>query len=1151
MESKKNKKKKEISEEEEEEEYEEEEEEEEEGKNEYSKDSFLVDEKEEEEIENDERPFRLNPLNSSIEKEAEIEEDLGSSDIEVIHPKVKKKKKILKKNNKVISEDEEAQIIKTEKVYEEDKNNNIKDENYFIENDREIKNEDENDINDEKQYIQRDYSINDVPHQIFKIPEVENEELNKKTYNYYFPLVEIEEQFATSEDLRIKKEDFPERLQLKFKKEDMNNLGNDLDNEKEWIFEKLKLQNNNSEENFSNIKKKIFTLLEYHKKKFLDIPYIVVYRKYIYEPELTSKDIWKLFELDKEYQEIKSYRKKVNEQFEIIENFIGEETFNFMKERYIDGAKSIEDLKNMELYIKFQKELNEEKIIEIKKVKKGLENEINNSQTFNYIPPIQYSLVKKAVKNKLNEYSSKFALSARDFAFNLELILNDPDIDNSKLIPTPTNPSELPSQLASKYLSDDLQQVLNVMKSVCIFLSHEIESHPFLRQYIWQHFKNNCYLSTEPTELGQKDIDIFSRAFRTKRLNKKPINSFNNDLYLDIIQAEKKGLIKVKIEINISDSEYDKIKAPLKKAYMPNSDENNNNDEESQWRIMRDEVIRIFIGERMQNQFKEEIRKELEKNAEEYVIEQCGNAFMDLLMSGPYRKRIVDNNDDEKLFKDNNLPRVLSFVFNNNNNITYAVMLNKNGEVIDHFNFNYFHQKYFSKTDDECKKEQNTIKNIIDQQKPDLIIIGANDLKCRYLKENINQHFMEKNKFWVTYGGLLHAENADISGTITAESGGFGTTSEKVSINKTIDDHHYVIHHKDFWVETESTSTETGDQGKKTTVGIRGNIMAESGQIGKTRTDTDGTDKDTLFLHYKWYHWHLPADNEAFNDNTYYLDNGTGKSKDTTYLLYHPNFSVTRGGDVRLDGKIFSEEGRVGGWVIKPNYLQSYTYDSANNTGAKLSCDGEASFGTLDLHKTGAINDSTKSWYITSSGEAHFTNPSNTYVGSSVQVGNGVWGNHELVLPEGEHFKIGDYADMTATAQGFIFTGNSKYVGTMTVGNNQQLQLESGSQIVFGVGMTLSEYGLLFPNSYGIDNNGYGNLASLNIQNGSYYFNNSGQIKASSITIGSETLDAYIRRVMSEVGYVSSVTANRSELGNLGTGDSVVTSVSVGTVGPS
>jgi transcriptional accessory protein Tex/SPT6 len=167
----------------------------------------------------------------------------------------------------------------------------------------------------------------------------------------------------------------------------------------------------------------------------------------------------------------------------------------------------------------------------------------------------------------------------------------------------------------SKYLSDDLQQVLNVMKSVCIFLSHEIESHPFLRQYIWQHFKNNCYLSTEPTELGQKDIDIFSRAFRTKRLNKKPINSFNNDLYLDIIQAEKKGLIKVKIETIISDPELEKILAPLKKAYTPSNDDNNNNNENDQWKVMREESLCIFFRDEVYKQFESEIKKELEKKS--------------------------------------------------------------------------------------------------------------------------------------------------------------------------------------------------------------------------------------------------------------------------------------------------------------------------------------------------------------------------------------------------------------------------------------------------------------------------------------------------------------------------------------------------------
>jgi len=93
-----------------------------------------------------------------------------------------------------------------------------------------------------------------------------------------------------------------------------------------------------------------------------------------------------------------------------------------------------------------------------------------------------------------------------------------------------------------------------------------------------------------------------------------------------------------------------KIFAPLKKAYTPSSDDNNNNEDE--WKVMREEALAIFFREEVYKQFENEIKKELEKKAEEYVIEECGNSFMDLLMSGPYRKRIVDSNDDEK-FKDN------------------------------------------------------------------------------------------------------------------------------------------------------------------------------------------------------------------------------------------------------------------------------------------------------------------------------------------------------------------------------------------------------------------------------------------------------------------------------------------------------------------
>ena len=779
---KKKKIKKEISEDEDYDSIDEKEEEEEASKNEYDKDDSFLDDGNEEEEENDDNrgQYRIQQSNSIQNKEAEIDEDLGSSDIEVIQSNVKKKKKkIIKKSNKVISDDDEDEIIKKEKVYEEDERNNIKEDN-FIEDDQEIKSEGENDINEDKNYNQRDYNNYDIPHQIFKIPEIESEEKKKISYNQIFPLVEIEEQFATQEDIKIKKEDLPERLLLKYKREEIDNLFEGLEFEKEWIFEKLKLQNNNSEENFSNIKKKIFTLLEYHKKNFLDIPYIVYYRKYIYEPEMDQKDVWKLFELDREYQEIKSYRKEVLKKFEIVKQFLNEETYNFMKQRYIDNAKSIEDLKNMELYIKFQRELNEDKINEMNDLKNKLDNnnlndnnldnnlDNNNFEKFdfeklenyenqkikNYIPPIKQSLIKKLVKNKINEFTSKFALKSQELALNLELILNDPNIDNSKLIPTP-NPNQIASELAEKYKSEDFPQTIDVMNYACKFLSIEIQSHPFLRQYIWQFFRNNCYLSTEPTELGQKELDIFNRAFRTKRLEKKPINSFNNDLYLDILQSEKKGLIKVKIEIILNDTELEKIISPIKKAYTSSNDDNYNNEDEYKWKVLREEALSIFFREEVYKQFENEIKKELEKKAEEYVIEECGNKFMDLLNSGPYRKRIIDNNDDEK-FKDNNLPRVLSFVYDNNNNITYSVMLNKNGEVIDHFSFNYLHHHY-SNMGVELKKEQENCKNIIHQHKPDLIIIGANDLKCRFLKDNINncdQDLLKKKDLWVTYGDL-------------------------------------------------------------------------------------------------------------------------------------------------------------------------------------------------------------------------------------------------------------------------------------------------------------------------------------------------------------------------------------------------------------
>ena len=371
----------------------------------------------------------------------------------------------------------------------------------------------------------------------------------------------------------------------------------------------------------------------------------------------------------------------------------------------------------------------------------------------------------------------------------------------------------------------------------------------------------------------------------------------------------------------------------------------------------------------------------------------------------------------------------------------------------------------------------------------------------------------KRGEFWLTYGGKLHASEADITGKITAESGQFGSGSDKVSINVTNDTHTYVLKHKDFWVETESTSTETGDQGKKTTVGIRGNIMAESGQIGSTRSNIDGLSTNAIFLYYKWYDWHLPADNEAFNDNTYYLDNGTGKSKDTTYLLYHPNFSVTRGGDVRLNGKIFTEEGRIGGWVIQPNYLKSYTYDAANNIGAKLDCDGHARFGAFYINPDGSI--SGPQWSISETGIAHFANKDNTFNGSRYTIGvngaDGCFDGNGLHIPSGGSMTIGDSGGSlhAYAGGGFEFTGPGCEFNTNTgIKITGGIDMKDDSGIGWNsTNVNLNAYGLTLGTSAGWFRNN-GDVKFHEITNGgSFTVNVTGDITAHSITVDSITID--------------------------------------------
>ena len=97
--------------------------------------------------------------------------------------------------------------------------------------------------------------------------------------------IEQIEEYISKEDKEIVNADYPERLLERYSIDELKNLSQEIKEEVEWISE----QKNYND--FINKKKKINTLLELYKKDFLDIPYIITYKFYLFEHDFTEKEI--------------------------------------------------------------------------------------------------------------------------------------------------------------------------------------------------------------------------------------------------------------------------------------------------------------------------------------------------------------------------------------------------------------------------------------------------------------------------------------------------------------------------------------------------------------------------------------------------------------------------------------------------------------------------------------------------------------------------------------------------------------------------------------------------------------------------------------------------------------------------------------------
>ena len=123
--------------------------------------------------------------------------------------------------------------------------------------------------------------------------------------------------------------------------------------------------------------------------------------------------------------------------------------------------------------------------------------------------------------------------------------------------PCPTESTEI---IAKKFVNGNFPTLKLVLEGVCKFAAIELSAQPKIRSLMKAHINQHGTITTSLTEQGKKDLDLFHHSYRVKTVRNMPLSELRsrNDIFLDILQCEKAGLITVNIAVN--EEEHDKLK---------------------------------------------------------------------------------------------------------------------------------------------------------------------------------------------------------------------------------------------------------------------------------------------------------------------------------------------------------------------------------------------------------------------------------------------------------------------------------------------------------------------------------------------------------------------------------------------------------------
>ncbi|ORX55479.1 transcription elongation factor Spt6 [Piromyces finnis] len=507
---------------------------------------------------------------------------------------------------------------------------------------------------------------------------------------------EIAEKLLTEEDDAIRIKDVPERIQLKY----INNPpeGDELNREAAFIEEKILMKR----EKYSNnsLQTPIRDVLRFIREDNYEVPFIFSHRKDFWKDEnkLNDHELWLIYDYDEEFQAIENKKKLIMSIYENLCNNNSEAKNDKSITESLKQINSIERAQDLLEYIQiiYGSDARNDSQSNEKKLKR----------------PVRVRFYEKMKKAGVGEFVKLFHVKVRELAVSIS--------EGIKKF-FPEDEMESPEKLAEKFVVKSNvylrtpQQIINASKSMLV---QEIANEPLFKDYIRHIYEEHAVIDILPTDRGKKEIDENHIYYEFKYITGKPIKEYstgepiNKVVFLQIVKAEKEGLVTTSIHLENEDQRIDSIY-----EHIVND---NYNEVAKAWNELRKEVLEKALKDILFPITSDWLKAKIINDACIIVADHCMGKLENSITKAPYNEKILEDYDSEGEYC-----KVVSISWGDFkiNEPGICMAIGSDGKVADHCILEGFHNRNQKAAESSPGAEK--LKEFLMHHIPDIIVVGG------------------------------------------------------------------------------------------------------------------------------------------------------------------------------------------------------------------------------------------------------------------------------------------------------------------------------------------------------------------------------------------------------------------------------------------